>query len=121
MKVPIACTLSSADASDRVEEWRAVLGAAVRRVARPTPARAELRLVGEPGDIAKLVDLARREKACCGFFGFTFEVTAEGVTLVVTVPDEAVGVLDDFSALAAGTAELPSPEGISGGDAASTG
>lgn len=105
--MPIACALSSGDASDRVEEWRAALGATVRRVARPAPARAELRLVGEPFGIAELVDLARREKACCGFFGFTFEVASDAVTLVVTVPDEAVEVLDGFTALAAGRAEPP--------------
>jgi hypothetical protein len=107
VKVTIACTLSSVDAADRVEEWRSALVAIVTRIARPAPARAELRLVGEPGDISTLVNLAQREKACCEFFGFAFEVASDAVTLVVSVPDDAVEVLDGFTSLAADAAEPP--------------
>lgn len=101
MKVPIACTLSAENAADRVDEWRAALAATVTAVSRPAPSRAELRLAGDPGDIAVLVDLARWEKACCAFFGFAFDVDQDGVVLAVSVPDDAVEVLDGFAALAA--------------------
>ena len=100
MKVPIACTLNTQNASDRVEEWRSALVTIVSRVVRPAPTRAELHLAGEPGGIATLVHLAQREKACCEFFDFVFEVASDGVTLVVTVPDEATEVLDGFTAMA---------------------
>ena len=74
MKVPIACTLGSGDAAARLDEWRAALGSTVLSTSRPAPERAELRLVSEPAAIATLIDLAEREKACCEFFGFAFEV-----------------------------------------------
>ncbi|HZU74780.1 MAG TPA: hypothetical protein VE990_18630 [Acidimicrobiales bacterium] len=107
MKIPIACTLSATDAASRVERWRVALGTTVAAVSRPTPTRAELHVVAEPGAIATLVDLARQEKACCGFFGFAFEVDADGVRLVVSVPDDAVEVLDGFAGLAPLSAENP--------------
>lgn len=100
MKVPIACTLGAEDAASRVEEWRAALAATVTGASRPDPGRAELRLISEPGAIATLIDLARREKACCPFFGFAFEVEDDGVTFVVSVPGDAAGILDEFSGLA---------------------
>lgn len=100
MQIPIACTLTSDDAANRVEEWRVVLGSTVTRSSRPAPARAELRLINEAGAIATLIQLAQQEKACCEFFGFAFEVDVDGVTLVVSVPDDAVAVLDSFAALA---------------------
>ena len=99
MKVPIACTLGAEDAAGRVEEWRVALSGAVTAVSRPDPGRAELRLISEPGAIATLIDLARREKACCPFFGFAFEVEDDGLTFAVSVPDDATGVLDEFSGL----------------------
>jgi hypothetical protein len=107
MKVPIACTLTSEDAADRVEEWRSALLTTVTRIDRPVPTRAALRLVGKPAELATLVNLAQREKACCEFFGFAFEVASDAVTLVVSVPDDAVEVLDTFTALAADAAEPP--------------
>jgi len=100
MKIPIACTLGSDDAAARIDEWRSALASAVVSISRPAPERAELRLVSEPSAIAALVNLAEREKACCEFFGFAFEVERDGVKLVVTVRGEATAVLDDFSSLA---------------------
>lgn len=99
MKIPIACTLSAEDAPERVEEWRAALGATVIGISRPAPTRAELCLAAVPGAVATLVDLAQREKACCEFFGFAFEVDVDGLRLLVSVPDDAVEILDGFAAL----------------------
>jgi hypothetical protein len=105
MKIPIACTLGSEDAAVRLDEWRAALGSTVVGVSRPAPERAELRLVSEPAAIATLIDLAEREKACCEFFDFAFEVEGDGVKLVVSVPHEATAVLDDFAFLASPSGE----------------
>lgn len=99
MKVPIACTLAAGSAQERIAEWRQALRAAVTSSARPSPTRVELRLVDDPGRMAALIDLARREKACCAFFNFTVEIEAESITMVVTIPDGAVEVLDEFASL----------------------
>jgi len=71
-RVPIACTLTAAQVDDRVGEWRELLarGTDERRL-EGTVARFRLR----PGDdiLVTAVDLAQREKACCGFFSFSLE------------------------------------------------
>lgn len=100
MKVPIACTLTAKDAADRVEEWRRALGASGTGVSRPDPVRLVVAVGSDPAKIAVLVDLARREKACCEFFGFSFQVGADEVTLEVSVPEDAATALDGFEALA---------------------
>jgi hypothetical protein len=109
--VPIACTLTPDAADERVDEWRAALGQAAAAAGRVAPARLEIRL--RPGArVAALVDLVRREVACCPFFRFTLEVDAGVFTLTVAVPPEAETVLDAFSHLVppdAGNPELPGP------------
>jgi hypothetical protein len=45
------------------------------------------------------VDLARREKACCGFFGFAIEVEAHASWLSITVPPDAADTLEGFMSL----------------------
>jgi hypothetical protein len=47
-------------------------------------------------DIASIAALAQREKACCPFFSFTIEISAERLSLVVEVPDDAIEVLDEL-------------------------
>lgn len=100
MKKPVACTLSVQAAGDRVSAWRDALGASVRSTARPMATRLELGLDVDPNQVATLVDLARLETACCGFFSFAFVVEADTVTLAVSVPPDAAAVLDDFARLA---------------------
>ncbi|MEA2686756.1 MAG: hypothetical protein QOE93_1951 [Actinomycetota bacterium] len=100
--VPIACTLEPDAVEDRVTEWHALLAARVDRVDRVErvegdgPAAGRLRL--RPGDDTLLaaVDLAQREKACCGFFRFSVELEADARWLRVEVPADAAAVLDDF-------------------------
>ena len=96
VRIPIACSLSADAAEDRIEAWRAALRSSVTAAVRVTPARAELRLADGPDAAGRIVDLARREKACCEFFSFTIEIRSEGATLVVEVPEDAAGLLDDF-------------------------
>ncbi|MBV9660588.1 MAG: hypothetical protein JO337_05470 [Acidimicrobiales bacterium] len=102
MRVPIACTLGPDAATDRIADWRAALGASVVATIRTAPGRAELRLVDGPIGAGVLIDLARREKACCDFFTFKVKIDADGATLVIEVPEDAVAVLDGLLALRGG-------------------
>jgi hypothetical protein len=99
VQVPIACTLNAYAAADRVEEWRSTLRTSVTAATRTAPGRVELRLAEGPAAAGRLVDLARREKACCGFFTFAVEIDARGATMVIEVPEDAVALLDEFAAL----------------------
>ena len=56
-----------------------------------------MRLVGEPADLVPVIVLSQREKACCPFFGFSFQVEADAVVLCVSVPGDATSILDDFA------------------------
>ena len=101
MRVPIACSLTADAATDRIAEWRVAIETAVTDVTRTAPGRVELRLVHDPLGTGRIIELARREKTCCAFFTFRIEIDAQGATLVVEVPEEAVAVLDDFANLRA--------------------
>ena len=94
MGIPIACRLDGAAARSQLDEWRDLLSALVESAERIAPGELALRLGPDPARLAALIDLARREKACCPFFGFTFTVEADAVTLHVLVPDEAASVLE---------------------------
>jgi hypothetical protein len=98
VKVPIACSLTVHDATDRVAEWRAFLGTFVDESTRE-PQGLRLRL--QPGDEALLaaVDLSAREKECCAFFSFTIDIEPDARWLRVEVPEDADAVLADFAAL----------------------
>jgi hypothetical protein len=97
--IPIACSLTPAGAQSQLGEWRTLLAAAVTGVQRPAPTTLMLRLREDPGQLAAVVALAQREKACCPFFGFAIEIAADGLTLQVTVPPDAVSLLDGFAQL----------------------
>ncbi len=96
MKIPLACTLEPEAARSQLGEWRDILCNAVGRSERTSTNRLELSLV--PGlDVGPIVNLAQREAACCPFFHFTLEIRAEGPTLVIEVPDDAVAILDQLA------------------------
>ena len=66
---------------------------AVTRTEHVSPTRLELHL--EPNcELTAVVDLAQREVACCPFFTFAIAVKADGLVLVVEVPDDASELLD---------------------------
>ncbi len=95
MNVPIACTLQPSDARSQLGEWQELGGRVSERAERVSPTRLELTLV--PGaDIAPVIDLAQREIACCSFFSFALEIQVEHLVLVVEVPAEAAGILDQL-------------------------
>ncbi len=49
--------------------------------------------------LGEVVDLARREKACCPFFDFSLEIGADALTLRVVAPADATAVLDELARL----------------------
>jgi hypothetical protein len=96
MEIPIACTLSAVEAHSQLGEWKEMVDRCVERVSRVSQSRLDLTLRNDLADFTSLVRLVQREKACCAFFEFAFDVEASGVTLVIRVPEDAVAVLDGF-------------------------
>lgn len=101
MRIPIACTLTAADAKSRGDEWREFLATSATASERLSGHQLRVRLTLEPGVLDAAVDLARREKTCCAFFDFSIDVAADQLWLRVAVPPEASGILDDFASLLA--------------------
>jgi hypothetical protein len=100
MRVPIACTLTAEELPDRIDEWRTFMASSVVDTERPAGTRLRLRLEPSERTLVRAADLAQRERACCGFFDFSIDVQTDALWLVVRVPDEAAGILDDFAGLA---------------------
>ena len=96
MTIPIACSLTQPAARTQLDEWRELLDAAVVRRHRISAGRLELELDPAFRRVDDLVQLARREAACCTFFNFSLTIDAELLTFVIEVPPEAEGVLDQF-------------------------
>ncbi len=92
-QIPIACTLSATEQSDRGDEWHQFLTTNVVETVR-TESSARLRLRDGNEVIVVAVDLARREKACCAFFDFELELLPDEVWLRVEAPSEASSILD---------------------------
>lgn len=100
--MPIACTLTPDDASDRIEEWRRFLSGSVRTAIRTSREQLRIRLKPSTEDLLISVDLAQRERACCEFFQFSIKLGPDTSWLVIGVPPEASSVLDDFESFVAG-------------------
>ena len=98
MEIPIACTLRATEALTQLGEWRDLLSQMTKGTSRTAPCRLEIILHTDLTNVAALIHLAQREKACCAFFDFTLVINAERVTLVVDVPPEASSILDDLHA-----------------------
>jgi hypothetical protein len=96
---PVACSLEAADARAQLDRWSRLLGAEGVRTSRPAPTALVVALAPDV-DVAEVARLAQVEALCCPFFTFALELRAEGATLSVTVPDDAVPVLDGFAGLA---------------------
>jgi hypothetical protein len=94
--IPIACSLTQPAARAQLDEWQELLDAAVVRRHRISGGRLELELDPTFRGLDDLVQLARREAACCTFFDFSLTIGAELLTFVIEVPPEAEGVLDQF-------------------------
>ena len=98
--VPIACSLDAGEIGPRVDEWRRLLATGATGFTRPHPGRLEIELGDDRRGLATLMRLARLERQCCPFFGFTFLVGASRVALAIEAPPDAAGLLDGFAGLA---------------------
>jgi len=89
---PVGCSLSDADATRRLVEWRELLDTAtgVDRGAGWLRAR----FAPSPATLAGLAHLSGAETACCPQFTFQLEITATAVTFTMTVPIEDADVLE---------------------------
>jgi hypothetical protein len=96
---PIACSLEAAEAASQLGEWHDLLAPAVVEVERVGSTTARFRLAPEFAAVPALIELARREVACCPFFRFALEVDVSGSAFAVSVPDDAAAILDAFTAL----------------------
>jgi hypothetical protein len=103
MRIPIACTLTPESAAARLEEWRHFLAHSTVAMDKTDDVQLRVQLDGSARTIEAAVDLARREKACCGFFEFSIEVEADACWLSIKVPPDAARTLEDFASL------LPAP------------
>jgi hypothetical protein len=99
VRIPIACTLGTEDARHRIAEWRVLLSDSITGAERVGPKRLRLRLRAGPDVLVTAINLARAERACCGFFRFTIAVENDADWLVVDVPPEAAPVLNDLAGL----------------------
>jgi hypothetical protein len=97
-RIPIACTLTVADAGDRVEEWRSFLADNVEEARRDGDVL-HLRLRDSDAALCAAADLSAREKQCCEFFAFAITIEADARWLDITVPSDASAILDDFAGL----------------------
>ncbi|HEX6338769.1 MAG TPA: hypothetical protein VFZ85_17580 [Jiangellaceae bacterium] len=98
--VPAACTLPTAERPIRVAEFDALLGTAVRGVARMDETRLRLELDPSPDVAGQAAQLAAKETGCCSFFTFTLTADGAGVRLDVAVPEGRTDVLDALASLA---------------------
>jgi hypothetical protein len=99
MRVPIACTLTVEGLADRIEEWRGFLAGSVAASVRTSGEQLRVQLTPSTTVLARAVDLAQREKACCAFFDFSIEIETDALWLSVRVPPGASSILDDLASL----------------------
>jgi hypothetical protein len=85
--VPIACTLEVSELPGRLAEWRRLAGHVVDRADIDQGMRVRFDRSVSAADVA---DLAAREQGCCAFFTFTLHIAADGTTLEVTAPADAL-------------------------------
>jgi hypothetical protein len=87
MKIPIACSLSTDDMGDRLQEWEALLARASSR--EPTEPGYRLIFARDAELASALADLAAREIECCPFFTFVVTMTNDRLQFDVEVPEDA--------------------------------
>jgi hypothetical protein len=97
MNIPIACRLAEPAARAQLEEWRDLLAETAISTTRVSPSELAFRLRDDLPQLNAVVRLAQREKVCCPFFDFAIQIESDAVSLRVSVPDDAVSVLDEFA------------------------
>jgi hypothetical protein len=99
-EAPIACSLGSADMSDRALEF----GALGDRLLAVTRDEGRLTLSFTPGASmeSQLLDLARKEAVCCPFLDLRVVAVDDVLKLELAGPSEAGPVLDAIQSMATG-------------------
>lgn len=120
--LPVACTLAATPGAfaERMAEYQRLFREYLTGRSRTGPG-IRFRFRAEPGVEDWVRDLARREKACCGFFDFTVSTGGQEVRWDAAVADDerARQALDEFYRLpdtlgASGQANEPYRAGPSG-------
>jgi hypothetical protein len=97
--LPVACTLTGTPGAfaERMAEYRRLFRQYLTGRTRTGPG-IHFRFRAEPGVEDWVRDLARREKACCGFFDFTVTADDQGVRWDASVADDGAArqALDGF-------------------------
>lgn len=94
----IACSLDPNRVEGRVADWNRVLSKSASRSAIPGGVRVHF---DDGVDVVALAELAAAEQDCCSFFRFDIGVSADGVSLDVTGPDDARDVIASVFGVAA--------------------
>lgn len=95
--VPIACSLTAGAARSQMGEWRELLTASVVAAERISPTTVSFQLGEDLDQLSAIVRLAQREKACCPFFDFAILIDTDRVALRISVPADAIDILDSFA------------------------
>ncbi len=95
-----SCTLAADERTERAGEFGQLFASAVRGVDRPEPNRLRLELQPTSRIAARAAELAVAETACCSFFTFNLEATAQRLTLDIAVPPAHLEALDALAAAA---------------------
>jgi hypothetical protein len=93
----VACTADLRNekaVQKHLDDYRAVFGGLVHSERIPNGFRWTFR--AEEGLEARLRELAQREHACCGFFGFELSSDRDRTTWTVTADERAQSVVDEF-------------------------
>jgi hypothetical protein len=90
--LPVACTLTTSDASTRARRWE-VLHDRARPSAELAPGRLEFRYPPAPGVHEELLELAAAERACCAFVAWEVVVRGDRPELRVTGEPEGVSAV----------------------------
>ena len=98
--IPIACTLSSDQTDQRLEEFERLFAAHLRELTLPAPRWA--RFVFDSADQIEGAtrDLFARELECCAFFDFFIQREGVDLAVQVEVPAGADASLDGLTMLA---------------------
>src|SRR3712207_6314113 len=91
MDVPIACTLSEAELSDRRALWRRIEGDVMAR--RRGENRLEVVYAASAEVERVLPSLVNAESRCCGFATWRLTRDADQIVLTVAGPPDAVAAL----------------------------
>jgi hypothetical protein len=96
--IPIACSLSAAEAEDRAAEFAGIFAHTVATVERdPLTLSVTLRAGVDPSKVAALL---AREQECCPFYNVEITAAAGGLRVAVRVPRGAGLTLDWLQSLA---------------------